>query len=64
TKRITIGLDLAKHVFQVHGVDVSGAVTLFVSLAHARSALAAWMEDYNPASWRPSRYVVEGNRVG
>jgi len=47
TKRITIGLDLAKHVFQAHGVDVSGAVTLFVSLARARSALAAWMGDYN-----------------
>src|SRR5215472_5845842 len=24
----TIGLDLAKHVFQVHGVDASGAVVL------------------------------------
>ena len=24
----TIGLDLAKHVFQVHGVDVSGATIL------------------------------------
>jgi transposase len=27
-KITTIGLDLAKHVFQVHGVDVSGAVVL------------------------------------
>jgi transposase len=24
----TIGLDLAKHVFQLHGVDASGAVVL------------------------------------
>ena len=24
----TIGLDLAKHVFQVHGVDAAGAVVL------------------------------------
>jgi putative transposase len=38
--------------------------TLFISLAHARAALAEWKDDYNPASWRPSRYVVEGNRVG
>lgn len=25
---ITIGLDIAKHVFQVHGVDASGAVVM------------------------------------
>ena len=24
----TIGLDLAKHIFQVHGVDASGAVSV------------------------------------
>ncbi len=28
TKIITIGLDLAKNVFQIHGVDASGAVML------------------------------------
>jgi transposase len=28
TKIITIGLDLAKNVFQVHGVDASGAVVV------------------------------------
>src|SRR5690349_23855845 len=28
TKIITIGVDLAKNVFQVHGVDASGAVVL------------------------------------
>jgi transposase len=25
---VTVGLDLAKHVFQVHGVDVSGRVAV------------------------------------
>ena len=29
----TIGLDIAKSVFQVHGVDVAGAVTLIGSVA-------------------------------
>jgi putative transposase len=38
--------------------------TLFVSLAHARAVLEIWRQDYNPASWRPSRYVIEENRVG
>jgi transposase len=28
TKITTIGLDLAKRVFQVHGVDAAGAVVL------------------------------------
>ena len=28
TKITTIGLDLAKRVFQVHGVDATGAVVL------------------------------------
>jgi hypothetical protein len=27
-KSITVGLDLAKHVFQVHGVDASGRVVV------------------------------------
>ena len=36
----------------------------FLSLDDARSKCEAWRTDYNPASWRPSRYVVEGNRVG
>ncbi len=36
--------------------------TLFTSLAHARAALAAWKDDYNPASLRPSRYAVEEKR--
>ena len=26
--------------------------------------LKPWMQHYNPASWRPSRYVIEENRVG
>jgi transposase len=27
-KGITVGLDIAKHVFQVHGVDVQGTVVV------------------------------------
>ena len=28
----------------------------------ARAGIATWVAFYNPASWRPSRYVVEGKR--
>ena len=47
----TIGLDLAKHVFQVHGVDASGAVVLRKQLRrgqvvafspHGRAAWLGW----------------------
>jgi transposase len=33
---ITIGLDIAKAVFQVHGVDVSGAVVIRKSIKRSR----------------------------
>ena len=36
--------------------------TLFTSLAHARAALAAWQDDYNPVSQHPSFYVIQANR--
>ena len=32
----TIGLDLAKHVFQVHGVDAKGATVLRKQLRRAQ----------------------------
>jgi transposase len=35
----TIGLDLAKHVFQVHGVDAEGATVLRKQLRAALSRL-------------------------
>ena len=31
----TIGLDIAKHVFQVHGVDASGAIVIRQKLRRA-----------------------------
>jgi transposase len=47
TKVITIGLDLAKHVFQVHGVDGSGAVVLRRRLR--RSQVVAFFAGLEPA---------------
>jgi hypothetical protein len=29
----TIGLDLAKHVFQIHGIDAAGRVARSISIA-------------------------------
>ena len=47
----TIGLDIAKSVFQVHGVDVAGAVVIRKRVSRAkvleyfrRSAAHAWSE--------------------
>jgi hypothetical protein len=34
----TIGLDLAKHVFQVHGIDADGAVVLRKQLRRSQQA--------------------------
>jgi hypothetical protein len=42
----TIGLDLAKHVFQVHGVDVAGKVIIRKKLR--RSELKAFFEKLPP----------------
>lgn len=52
---VTIGLDLAKNVFQVHGVDAAGAVVVRRQLRRApmcsnsspRSPRAWW-------AWRPA----------
>jgi transposase len=43
----TIGLDIAKHVFQVHGVDASGAVVIRQKLR--RSEVLAFFETLAPA---------------
>ena len=57
----TIGLDLAKHVFQVHGVDAEGATVLRKQLAAGAGAgvlqsscRAAWWE------WRRVRRRTTG----
>jgi transposase len=47
----TIGLDLAKHVFQVHGVDAAGKVIIRKKLL--RSELKAFFEKLPPL---PGRY--------
>jgi transposase len=39
-KIITIGLDLAKRVFQVHGVDATGQVAVRTLMRHASKARA------------------------
>jgi transposase InsO family protein len=36
----------------------------YCSSAERGQAMQPWIGAYNPASWRPSRYVIEGNRVG
>ena len=38
---ITIGLDIAKHVFQAHGADAAGHV-LFRKRLSGRSCLGSW----------------------
>ena len=44
---ITIGLDLAKHVFQVHGVDATGQVVIRKKLR--RSELLEFFKELPPS---------------
>lgn len=56
----TIGLDLAKHVFQVHGVDDNGAVVIRRRLRRVESSSSsrrchpAWL------GWRLARPRITG----
>jgi hypothetical protein len=59
----TIGLDLAKHVFQVHGVDAEGTTVLrrrlrrnqvLDSSADFRAALSGWKPVQRPTTGRAS----------
>jgi hypothetical protein len=56
----TIGLDLAKHVFQVHGVDAEGATVLRKQLRRAQ----VWRSsvDCRPVwlAWRRARRRTTG----
>lgn len=44
---ITIGLDIAKHVFQVHAVDANRAIVICRKLR--RSELLAFFEGLSPS---------------
>ena len=56
----TIGLDLAKHVFQVHGVNAAGKVIIRKKLR--RSELKAFFEKLRPAwsAWRRAELPTIG----
>ena len=49
----TVGLDLAKHVFQLHGVDSTGEVVVRVL---RRAARLTFLQPCRPAwsAWRPA----------
>jgi hypothetical protein len=60
---VTVGLDLAKHVFQVHGVDASGRVIVAKALrrkdvlaffAQLPSVLSGWKPAVRPTIGRAS----------
>ena len=58
-KIITIGLDLAKSVFQVHGVDANGRAMVRKKLRRAEvlrffEALPAWL------AWKPVQPLTTG----
>ena len=56
----TIGLDLAKHVFQIHGVDAAGECVLRKRLRRGQvvsfspSCRAVWL------GWKPARRRTTG----
>ena len=59
-EQITIGLDLAKHVFQVHGVDQEGKSSFVDGCDERRSSGSS--RRCHPASWasRPARLRTTG----
>jgi len=59
-----VGLDLAKKVFQVHGVDARG--TVVVRRALRRSQLLAWFAKLPRClvGWRPVRRPTIGRASG
>ena len=61
TKISTIGLDLAKNVFQLHGVDASGAVVLKKQLR--RGAIEKFLHNCHPAwwAWKPAAAPIIGH---
>src|SRR5258705_7717787 len=54
----TIGLDLAKHVFQVHGVDAEGATVLRKQLRRAQ--VLAFFSRLPQWGWRRVRRRITG----
>jgi hypothetical protein len=55
---VTIGLDIAKSVFQVHGIDAQGAVVVrqrYVNYGAARPSLNARGRGSEAATSRPGR---------
>ena len=65
-KMTTIGLDLAKNIFQVHGVDEQGQVVLKKSLK--RTKVLPFSPTWNRVAlaWRPvaARTIGRGNLNG
>jgi transposase len=67
-KITTIGLDLAKHWFQVHGVDAQGQTIARRKLR--RSEVIAYFKSIEPclvgmeATWPPSEADAAGLREG
>jgi transposase len=57
---ITIGLDLAKHWFQVHGVDAAGRIVVKRRLR--RLEVVDFFRDQEPrlVAWRPARRRIIG----
>jgi transposase len=55
-----VGLDIAKKVFQVHGVDAAGVVKVRRSLR--RSQVLAWFAKLAPCliGWRPVQHRITG----
>ena len=52
---ITIGLDLAKHWFQVHGVDAAGKVVVKRRLRRAEVVEFFGVRSLASSAWRPAR---------
>ena len=44
----TVGLDRAKHIFQLHGADSAGVVVFRQKLRRTKTGVAAFLGDHRP----------------
>jgi transposase len=57
----TLGIDAAKNLFQLHGVDVHGKVVLKKRLArHKVLAFLAGLAPYASLAWKPREAPITG----
>jgi hypothetical protein len=57
----TIGVDIAKSVFQIHGVDAEGAVVIRSALVEPRFLSSLPIYRVSSLAWKPAQRRTSGH---